>query len=77
MAGGGQPGWRMIPVLSGLTAKKGRILMIHGLPPGPVSADTVRRYQDLGVHRLVLWTQTETLDDLLRSIDQLGEVAAG
>jgi probable F420-dependent oxidoreductase len=45
-------------------------------PLGPITEETVHRYQDLGVHRLIPWFETANLDELLRSIDQIGALAS-
>ncbi|MGH9761678.1 MAG: LLM class F420-dependent oxidoreductase [Blastocatellia bacterium] len=45
-------------------------------PLGPVTTDTVHGYEDIGVHRLIPWFETETLDEVLRSVDQLGALVS-
>ena len=47
-------------------------LEISVTPPFPVSQDVVRQYEELGVHRLIYWSDLRTLDDALRFVDQLG-----
>ena len=46
-------------------------------PPPPVTADTVKQYEDLGVHRLIPVLRARTLDDGLRQVEQLGKLVAG
>jgi probable F420-dependent oxidoreductase len=45
-------------------------------PLGPISEDTVHRYEDLGVRRLIPWISEPTLDGLIGSIDQLGKLVS-
>jgi probable F420-dependent oxidoreductase len=44
-------------------------------PPPPITADTVKRYEDLGVKRLIALGLPPTLDATLRLIDGLGPLA--
>jgi len=46
-------------------------------PPPPVTADSVKQYEDLGVHRLIPVLRARTLDDGLRQVEQLGKLVAG
>jgi probable F420-dependent oxidoreductase len=46
-------------------------------PPPPVTADSVKQYADLGVHRLIPVLRARTLDDGLRQVEQLGKLVAG
>jgi probable F420-dependent oxidoreductase len=45
-------------------------------PPKRLDADLVRRYEDLGVHRLIALSQARTVGDTLRDIEALGELAS-
>jgi probable F420-dependent oxidoreductase len=45
-------------------------------PPPPLTADTVKRYEDLGVARLIALGLPPTLDAALRLVDGLGALAA-
>jgi len=45
-------------------------------PAPPLTLDTVRRYEDLGVSRLIPLSTGRTLDETLRVIDELGALAA-
>jgi probable F420-dependent oxidoreductase len=45
-------------------------------PPPPLTADVVRRYEDVGVHRLIAFANPRTLDAALRFVDELGALAA-
>ena len=40
-------------------------------PPLPLSKEVVRRYEELGVHRLIPWFDAPTPDDALRFVDEL------
>lgn len=40
-------------------------------PPMPVSQEVVRRYEELGVARLIPWFDAPTLDEALRFVDSL------
>lgn len=46
-------------------------------PPLPVTEDVVRQYEELGVHRLIPWFDSTTLDDALRFVDELGALPPG
>ncbi|MFN2376252.1 MAG: LLM class F420-dependent oxidoreductase [Candidatus Binatia bacterium] len=48
----------------------GRLEVSVTPPPGLPDADTVKRYQDLGVDRLILLPAAATRDDLLRYVDE-------
>src|SRR5215813_612451 len=43
-------------------------------PPPPVTADSVKQYEDIGVHRLIPVLRARTLDDGLRQVEQLGKL---
>ena len=79
---GGILGWIRASIADGVRPPELEDIEISVTPPlGPISTDTIRdtirRYEDLGVHRVIPWIQTSTVDELLRSIDRLGELAAG
>ncbi len=47
-------------------------LEISITPAAAISAETVRQYADLGVHRLIFYRPTGTLDDTLAVVEQIG-----
>jgi len=47
-------------------------LEISITPAAAISAATVRQYADLGVHRLIFYRPTGTLDDTLAVVEQIG-----
>ncbi len=50
-------------------------LEISITPAASLCAETVERYADLGVHRLIFYRPTATLDDTLAVVDQIGALA--
>lgn len=50
-------------------------LEISVTPAASLDAETVRRYADLGVHRLIFYRPTATLDDTLAVVDRIGALA--
>jgi alkanesulfonate monooxygenase SsuD/methylene tetrahydromethanopterin reductase-like flavin-dependent oxidoreductase (luciferase family) len=50
-------------------------LEISVTPPPPITPDVIRRYEDLGVHRLVALFGAKTVDDATRFTDELGALA--
>ena len=52
-------------------------LEISVTPPIPISKEVIRQYEDIGVHRLIPWLNAPTLDDALRSVDELGALLSG
>ena len=45
-------------------------------PPMRLTPDVVDRYGEIGVHRLIPVSNATTLDDVLRFVDKLGEIAS-
>ncbi|HEY6332129.1 MAG TPA: LLM class F420-dependent oxidoreductase [Blastocatellia bacterium] len=41
-------------------------------PLGPITRATVDKYEALGVHRLIPWVDATTIDEQLRTIDEVG-----
>jgi probable F420-dependent oxidoreductase len=41
-------------------------------PPPPVTRDVVKRYEDLGVHRLIPFPATSRLEEAVRVVEELG-----
>lgn len=41
-------------------------------PPLAATQDNLRRYEDLGVHRLIFWCDAATSDEALQFVDKLG-----
>ncbi len=41
-------------------------------PPPPVTADTLRQYGDLGVHRIIAVPRVRTAEDMLQFVEELG-----
>jgi probable F420-dependent oxidoreductase len=52
-------------------------LEISVTPPRAITRDDVSRYAEIGVHRLIPWFDAPTLDEALRFVDELGNLAAG
>ncbi len=50
-------------------------LEVSVTPAASLNAETVRRYADLGVHRLIFYRPTATLDDTLAVVEQIGALA--
>jgi len=50
-------------------------LEISITPAASINAETVRRYADLGCHRLIFYRPTGTLADTLAVVDQIGALA--
>jgi probable F420-dependent oxidoreductase len=50
-------------------------LEISITPAAAISAETVRHYADLGVHRLIFYRPTGTLDDTVAVVEQIGALA--
>ncbi len=46
-------------------------------PPPPVTADVVKQYEDAGVHRLIGFRNSRSLDDALRLVDELAALGDG
>ena len=46
-------------------------------PRVPLTKDLVHEYEDLGVHRLIPWFDVATVDEVLRSLDQLSLLTSG
>lgn len=46
------------------------------ITPPYFNPEVVERYQELGVHRLILWLDARTLDEALRFVDELGALAS-
>jgi probable F420-dependent oxidoreductase len=66
-------GWIHSHIAEGERAPELGEIEISVTPPlGPMTEETLHRYQDLGVHRLIPWFETANVDQLLRSIDQIG-----
>jgi probable F420-dependent oxidoreductase len=51
-------------------------LEISVTPPSPLTKDLVDQYEDIGVHRLIPWSNASSLDDVLRFVDHLGGLAS-
>lgn len=52
-------------------------LEISITPAGKLDADTVRRFADLGVHRLIVSRRSATEADVLAAVDRIAELQAG
>jgi probable F420-dependent oxidoreductase len=50
-------------------------LEISITPAASIAAETVRRYADLGVHRLIFYRPTPTLEDTLTVVERIGALA--
>jgi probable F420-dependent oxidoreductase len=50
-------------------------LEISVTPAAAIDRETVRRYADLGVHRLIFYRPTATLDDTLAAVERIGALA--
>jgi probable F420-dependent oxidoreductase len=50
-------------------------LEISVTPAASLNAETVRRYADLGVHRLIFYRPTAGLDDTVAVVEQIGALA--
>jgi len=70
-------GWIRGFIAEGLRPPDLREVEISVTPPPPVTADSVKQYEDLGVHRLIPVLRARTLDDGLRQVEQLGKLVAG
>ena len=46
-------------------------------PPGPVTRETIERYAETGVDRVIPIIPTAQLDETLRFVEQLGRLAEG
>jgi probable F420-dependent oxidoreductase len=64
-------GWIEEQIASGERPPNLGELEISVTPPPPVTKDVVRRYEELGVHRLIPYFAARTIDDALRFIDEL------
>ena len=51
-------------------------LEISVTPAASPNAETVQRYADLGVHRLIFYRPTATLADTLAVVEQIGALAS-
>ena len=51
-------------------------LEISVTPAGKLDADTVRRFVDLGVHRLIVSRRAATEADMLAGVDKIAELHA-
>jgi len=51
-------------------------LEVSVTPRGRLDANALKRFEDLGVHRLVATTRTQSADDLLRLIDTVAPLAS-
>jgi probable F420-dependent oxidoreductase len=56
-------------------AELGEIEISVTPPLGPITKETVERYEALGVHRLIPWVESTAMDEILRTIDDLGKLA--
>jgi probable F420-dependent oxidoreductase len=45
-------------------------------PPMPISKEIIRKYEDIGVHRLIARSNATTLDDTLQFVDELGALVS-
>jgi probable F420-dependent oxidoreductase len=52
-------------------------LEISVTPAGKLDADAVKRFADLGVHRLIVSRRTATEADVLATVDKIAELQAG
>lgn len=49
---------------------------ISATPPMRITPEVVDRYEEVGVHRLIAVLNATTLDDALRFVDKIGEIAS-
>jgi len=52
-------------------------LEISITPAGKLDADTVKRFADLGVHRLIISRRAATEDDVIAAVDRIAELQSG
>lgn len=45
-------------------------------PPMRLTSDVIAEYQEIGVHRLIPYSNASTLDETLRFVEELGEIAS-
>ncbi len=69
-------GWIREHEAAGLRPAGRGALEISVTPPPPLTDELVKRYADLGVHRIVALTPARDADGVLRFVDELGELAA-
>jgi probable F420-dependent oxidoreductase len=68
-------GWIRRAVADGLRAPGLPDLEISVTPPPPLDRDRVRRYAELGVHRLIGVQPARSADEVLRFVDELSALA--
>jgi probable F420-dependent oxidoreductase len=67
-------GWIDAYIARGIRPDELGPLEISVTPPLRLDADAVKRYEDVGVHRLIPATGGATVDDVLRVVDKLAQL---